>query len=40
MTRSAVIVDTGILVALIDARDQHHDWVRTNVIPVISPWIT
>jgi uncharacterized protein len=40
MTRSSVIVDTGILVALIDSRDQYHPWVSTQLKQITPPMLT
>jgi len=38
--RSQVIVDTGILVALIDCRDRHHTWVKEQLTQITPPLIT
>ncbi|MEL6601765.1 MAG: PIN domain-containing protein [Cyanobacteria bacterium J06614_10] len=35
-----VIVDTGILVALIDQRDQYHDWAREQLCEISPPLLT
>jgi uncharacterized protein len=40
MTRSSVIVDTGILVALIDSRDQYHPWVSEQLKQITPPMLT
>ncbi|MFM2430510.1 MAG: hypothetical protein RLZZ511_1723 [Cyanobacteriota bacterium] len=40
MTRSSVIVDTGILVALIDSRDQYHAWVSEQLKQITPPMLT
>jgi uncharacterized protein len=40
MTRSSVIVDTGILVALIDSRDQYHAWVSAQLKQISPPMLT
>jgi uncharacterized protein len=34
------IVDTGVLVALIDRRDQYHAWVSTQLAEVEPPLLT
>ena len=35
-----VIVDTGILVALINQRDQYHDWAREQLGKISPPLLT
>lgn len=35
-----VIVDTSILVALIDRRDQYHDWTREQLSSISPPLLT
>ena len=35
-----VIVDTGILIALIDQRDRHHDWAREQLGLIAPPLLT
>ena len=35
-----VIVDTSILVALIDRRDQYHDWAREQLSSISPPLLT
>jgi len=35
-----VIVDTGILIALIDRRDRYHTWVREQLTQIAPPLIT
>jgi uncharacterized protein len=40
MTRLSVIVDTGILVALIDSRDQYHPWVSEQLKQIAPPMLT
>lgn len=35
-----VVVDTSILVALIDQRDQYHDWVREQLGSISPPLLT
>lgn len=35
-----VIVDSGVLVALIDRRDHHHDWVREQLTAIAPPLLT
>jgi len=37
---SATLVDTGPLVALLNARDQHHDWARTTFATLAPPLLT
>jgi uncharacterized protein len=34
------MVDTGILVALIDSRDQYHPWVSTQLKQITPPMLT
>jgi uncharacterized protein len=34
------IVDSGALAALLDPRDQHHDWARENLSRQPLPWLT
>lgn len=38
--RSSVIVDTGILIALIDARDTYHLWVLEQLRNITPPMLT
>ena len=35
-----VIVDTSILVALIDQRDSHHEWARQQLGGIAPPLLT
>lgn len=35
-----VIVDTGALVALLSARDQHHEWAVSQANLLSLPWVT
>lgn len=35
-----MIADTGPLIALIDAADEHHGWAVKSVRPLPPPWIT
>lgn len=35
-----VIVDTGILIALIDQRDRHHAWAREQLGAITPPLLT
>lgn len=35
-----VIVDTSILIALIDQRDSHHEWARQQLGGIASPLLT
>src|SRR5437016_1496308 len=35
-----VLADAGVLVGLIDARDQYHFWARAQAKEVRSPWFT
>jgi predicted nucleic acid-binding protein len=35
-----VLVDTGPLIALVDRRDRHHDWVRARFNEILPPLIT
>lgn len=39
MQRS-VIVDTGVLIALIDRRDRHHAWAKEQVARIAPPLLT
>lgn len=39
MQRSA-IVDTGVLIALIDRRDRHHAWAKEQVARIAPPLLT
>ena len=34
------IVDTGFLVALLNGRDEHHAWARSQVPRLKGPWVT
>ena len=34
------IVDTGFLVALLNAPDEHHAWARSQVSRLRGPWVT
>jgi predicted nucleic acid-binding protein len=36
----SVIIDSSALVALLDARDQHHTWCRAAVADLPPPWLT
>ena len=36
----SVIIDSSVLVALLDPRDQHHTWSRTAVADLPLPWLT
>jgi predicted nucleic acid-binding protein len=36
----SVIIDSSALVALLDARDQHHRWARVAVADLPLPWLT
>jgi len=38
--QSQVIVDTGILVSLIDQRDRHHAWVSEQLTRITPPLLT
>ena len=40
MRRPTVIVDTGPIVALLDADERHHDWVRTQFESLDAPLLT
>jgi uncharacterized protein len=35
-----VIVDTGVLIALIDSCDHHHVWVTKRLAQISSPLLT
>lgn len=35
-----VIVDTGVLIALIDQRDMHHNWARERSSAIAPPFLT
>lgn len=37
---SAILVDTGPLVALLNARDQHHEWARSTFATLAPPLLT
>lgn len=37
---SQVIVDTGVLIALIDRLDNHHDWVVNQLKQITPPLLT
>lgn len=34
-----VFVDTGVLVALLSARDQHHNWAVEKAANMPLPWV-
>jgi predicted nucleic acid-binding protein len=38
--KTPVILDTGPLVGLLDARDEHHDWTVERMKQIASPMIT
>ena len=40
MRRPTVVVDTGPIVALLDADERHHDWARTQFESLDAPLIT
>ncbi len=40
MRRPTVIVDTGPIVALLDADERHHDWARTQFESLDAPLLT
>jgi uncharacterized protein len=40
MTTAATIVDTGPLVALLNAREHHHEWVKAQLRQVAPPLLT
>ncbi len=40
MMRSLVIVDTGVLVALIDRSDRYHGWVSKELKQILPPLLT
>lgn len=40
MRRSTVIVDTGPIVALLDADERHHEWARTQFEALNAPLLT
>lgn len=40
MMLQQVIVDTGILVALIDRNDRHHAWVTEQLTRIVPPLLT
>src|SRR5882672_2441731 len=40
MTATGTIVDTGPLVALLNAREEHHDWVKAQLRDVPAPLLT
>lgn len=35
-----IIADSGPLIALLNARDAHHDWAVREIRPLPRPWIT
>lgn len=37
---ATVIADTGALVALIDKREQHHEWAKAQAQNLIAPFLT
>lgn len=39
-TNAGVILDTGSLVALLNRRDTHHDWVRARFADLTPPLLT
>lgn len=38
--KRSVLLDTGPLLALIDARDQHHNWVESQFADIEPPLVT
>ena len=40
MRRPTVIVDTGPIVALLDADERHHEWARTQFASLNAPLLT
>lgn len=40
MVNEKIIVDTGPLVAFLNRRDQHHDWVKLQLATIPPPLIT
>ena len=40
MMRSQVLVDTGVLVALIDRTDRYHVWVSQKCMEIVPPLLT
>jgi predicted nucleic acid-binding protein len=34
------VVDSGALIALLDRRDQHHDWAQRTFRQLHGPWLT